>query len=73
MKEVVSFILAKFKKFNIGYWATGIFFILVGLDTAVTGKLPRGGIIYDNNLKIFYGFLCIILGLACFFFGIKRK
>ncbi|MDQ7727221.1 hypothetical protein [Halomonas sp. SpR8] len=73
MKKITSFVLSKLKQSHFGFLAAGFLFILVGIDTSATGKLPRGGIIYDDNLKIFYALIWFTLGLACIFLGVRRK
>ncbi|WP_404465226.1 hypothetical protein LG331_03015 [Vreelandella aquamarina] len=73
MNKIASLVWNKLKRSNFGLLAAGLLFILVGIDTSATGKLPRGGIIYDDNLKIFYALIWLAFGLACIFIGIRRK
>jgi len=73
MNKLVDSVRSYANKFNLGYLAAGVFFIIVGISTSITGKLPRGGVIYDDNLKIFYGIIWLVLGLACVFVGVRKK
>lgn len=73
MKKIPPSIMRRLKKLNVQYFLFGFLFIFAGFYTWVIGKLPRGGIIYDDNLKIFYGIIWFVLGLACVFVGVRKK
>ncbi|ATH77856.1 hypothetical protein CLM76_09715 [Vreelandella venusta] len=72
MKILATALYKKIAKKHNGYFAFGIFFILAGLNTSATGRFPKGAIIYDDNIKILYGFLLMIIGIGCIFVGIRK-